>query len=156
MKGNLKVIAALSTALAEKLAAINQYMVHAEMYDNWGYTALHARFEKIAREEMRHAGMIIARIIFLEGKPLVNVLGKIKIGEEPSGMITNDHANELNAVKLYNELTIIAVAAGDNATREMAESILKEAEGHIEIEEAQLAQIGQLGIQLFLAGQTGE
>ena len=154
MKGNEKLIKTLNSLLADELTAISQYMVHSEMYDNWGYEKLHKKFEKTAIDEMKHAEKLIARIIFLDGRPVVSELRKFHIGEEPKGMIGNDLANELAAVKLYNDLVALAVEAGDNVTRELAESILKDEEGHVDFEEAQLDQIGQMGIQTFLAEQT--
>ncbi|MBI5526661.1 MAG: bacterioferritin [Deltaproteobacteria bacterium] len=156
MKGNPKVISALNNALAEELTAISQYMVHSEMYDNWGYERLHKKFEKTAMDEMKHAEKLIARIIFLEGRPTVSDLKKFHIGADAKAMISNDLANELGAVKLYNELVALAAELGDNGTREMVESILKDEEGHVDMEEAQLDQIGQMGIQNYLAEQTKE
>lgn len=156
MKGNPKVIAALNNALAEELTAISQYMVHSEMYDNWGYEKLHKKFEKTAIDEMKHAEKLIGRIIFLEGRPTVSELKKFHIGSEAKAMIGNDLANEIGAVKLYNELIALATDAGDNGTREMVESILKDEEGHVDLEEAQLDQIAQMGIQNYLAEQTKE
>ena len=156
MKGNPKIIAALNNALAEELTAISQYMVHSEMYDNWGYEKLHKKFEKTAIDEMKHAEKLIARIIFLEGRPIVSELKKFHIGADPKAMIGNDLSNELGAVKLYNELIALSVDAGDNGTREMVEGILKDEEGHVDLEEAQLDQITQMGIQNYLAEQTKE
>ena len=156
MKGNAKVIAALNGALAEELTAISQYMVHSEMYDNWGYERLHKKFEKIAFDEMKHAEKLIARIIFLEGRPVVSELRKFHIGAKADAMIKNDLATELGAVKLYNEIIALAGEAADFGTRELLESILKDEEGHVDFEEAQLDQIEQMTIANYLAEQTKE
>ena len=154
MKGNPKIIAALNNALAEELTAISQYMVHSEMDDNWGYERLHKAFEKIAVDEMKHAEKLIARILFLEGKPVVSELRKFHIGTKVEAMIQNDLANELSAVKLYNEIVALSVELADNGTRDLVGSILKDEEGHVDFEEAQLDQVGQMGIQNYLAEQT--
>jgi bacterioferritin len=82
MKGNEKVIGTLNARLAEELTAISQYMVHAEMCDNWGYKKLHEVIEKRAMTEMKHAEKLIARIIFLEGIPIVSKLNKMNIGQD--------------------------------------------------------------------------
>ncbi|MFZ3207816.1 MAG: bacterioferritin [Geobacteraceae bacterium] len=153
MKGNEKVIETLNARLAEELTAINQYMVHSEMCDNWGYERLHKTIEKRAIEEMKHAEKLIARILFLDGRPIVSNLNKVHIGDEVPKMHQNDHAAEEMAIKGYNESIRLAVETGDNGTRELLESILKEEEIHIDSIEAQLDQIRQMGPQNYLTEQ---
>ena len=154
MKGNEKIIEQLNMRLAEELTAINQYMVHSEMCDNWGYERLHKIIEKRAIDEMKHAEKLIARILFLDGRPIVSTLNKIHIGAEVEKMHLNDHAAEADAIKNYNESIKLAVKVGDNGTRELLEKILHEEEDHIDLLEAQLDQIKQMGIQNYLVEQT--
>jgi bacterioferritin len=153
MKGNEKIIERLNAFLADELTAINQYMVHSEMCANWGYKRLHEAIEKRAIEEMKHAEKLIGRMIFLEGRPIVSNLNKITIGAEVEAQLKNDWAGEEGAVKAYNEGIRLAVEVGDNGTREMLESILKDEETHIDWLEAQLDQIKQMGLQTYLAEQ---
>ncbi len=155
MQGNAKVIEQLNARLADELTAINQYMVHAEMCDNWGYEHLHEEIQKRAIVEMRHAEKLITRILFLEGKPVVSVLNKIVIGPDVEKMHKNDWKAEETAIKGYNESIEVAREVGDNGTREIVESILREEEDHIDWIEAQQSQIEQMGIQNYLVEQTG-
>jgi bacterioferritin len=153
MKGNEKVIEHLNARLAEELTAINQYMVHSEMCDNWGYERLHKMIEKRSIVEMKHAERLIARILFLDGRPIVSNLNKVSIGAEVPKMHANDRGTEEGAIKGYNESIRVAVEAGDNGTRELLESILKDEEDHIDLLEAQLDQIKQMGVQNYLVEQ---
>lgn len=153
MKGNERVIEQLNQRLAEELTAINQYMVHSEMCDNWGYERLHTMIEKRAIDEMKHAEKLIARILFLEGRPIVSNLNKVHIGAEVPKMHDNDRLAEESAIRGYNESIRLAVEVGDNGTRELLESILKDEEAHIDQLEAQLDQIRQMGAQNYLVEQ---
>ncbi len=153
MKGNAKLIATLNTLLAEELTAINQYMVHSEMCDNWGYDKLHEKIEKRSIDEMRHAEKLIGRILFLEGKPEVSTLNKIHIGEDVHVQFQNDLKGEVEAVKAYNDAIKLAGDLGDNSTSELFQGILKDEENHIDWLEAQLDQIKQVGIQNYLTRQ---
>ena len=155
MKGNAKLIKMLNTLLADELTAINQYMVHSEMCDNWGYEKLHKAIEKRAIEEMKHAEKLIARILFFEGRPVVSSLNKISIGPEIENQFKNDEAAETGAIKMYNDAIKLAVEVGDNGTRELLEAILKDEEDHSDWLEAQLDQIRQMGIQNYLVEQIG-
>jgi len=154
MQGNAKVIEQLNARLADELTAINQYMVHAEMCDNWGYEHLHEAIQKRAIDEMKHAEKLIGRILFLEGRPTVSKLNKISIGPDVEKMHKNDWKAEETAVKDYNADIRLAVELGDNGTRELFESILTDEEKHIDWIEAQLDQIEQMGIQNYLVEQT--
>jgi len=153
MKGNEKIIESLNARLAEELTAINQYFVHAEMCENWGYERLHGIIRKRSIDEMKHAEKLIARILFLDGKPIVSDLNKIHIGAEVSKMHDNDHKAEVAAIRGYNESIKLAFEVGDNGTRELLDSILKEEEAHIDLIEAQLDQIKQMGVQNYLVEQ---
>ena len=153
MKGDDRIIERLNARLADELTAINQYMVHSEMCHDWGYDRLHEAIEKRAIDEMRHAEKLIGRILFLEGRPIVSELNKIDIGAEVEAQHKKDWAAEDGAVKAYNEDIRFAAEVGDNGTREMLEEILKDEEDHIDWLEAQLDQIEQMGIQVYLAEQ---
>ncbi|MDD2694608.1 MAG: bacterioferritin [Anaerolineales bacterium] len=155
MKGNEKVIAKLNELLADELTAINQYMVHSEMCADWGYNELHEAIEKRAITEMKHAEKLIGRIIFLEGQPTVSVLNKITIGAEVEAQLKNDLLAEQGAVKAYNKGVKLAVECADNGSRELLESILTDEEEHLDWIEAQLDQIAQMGIQVYLSEQVG-
>lgn len=153
MKGHKKVIDTLNFLLADELTAINQYMVHSEMCDNWGYARLHEVAEKRAIDEMKHAEKLIARILYLEGRPIVTKLNPISIGAEVPQQIDNDWDAEAGAIKNYNEGIKLALDLGDNGTRELLESILKDEEAHIDVLEAQKDQIQQMGLPIFLTEQ---
>jgi bacterioferritin len=153
MQGNEKVIETLNALLADELGAINQYMVHSEMCDDWGYEQLHEAIEKRAIDEMRHAEKLIRRILFLDGKPIVNELSPITIGADVGAQLRNDLAAELGAVTAYNDGIRLAAEVGDNGTRELLEEILADEEDHIDWLEAQLDQIEQMGIQNYLVEQ---
>ncbi len=120
MKGNPKMIAKLNELLAEELTAINQYMVHSEMCDNWGYDRLHHAIEKTAIDEMKHAEKLIGRILFLEGSPTVSKLNQINIGKNPQGILQNDLAAEGDAVPSYNAGILLANEIKDAGSREPA------------------------------------
>jgi bacterioferritin len=156
MKGNPKIIELLNALLSDELTAINQYMVHSEMCDNWGYAKLHKHFEKRAIDEMKHAEKLIGRILFLEGRPTVSVLNKITIGEAVDKMLANDRAAEDGAIKAYNEAIALAGEVKDFATRDLLQEILNDEDDHMDgIEELQ-DQIQQMTIQVFLATQVKE
>ncbi len=154
MKGNAKIVAALNAFLADELTAISQYIVHSEMCDNWGYGKLHAAIEKRAIEEMKHAEKLIARILFLEGQPIVNELNKLNIGAAVDQQLENDRQAEAGAIKAYNDGIRLCLELGDNGTRELIDANLKDEEAHIDWLEAQLDQIGQMGLGNYLLGQT--
>lgn len=155
MKGHEKVIEVLNSLLADELTAINQYMVHAEMCDNWGYGRLSEAVEQRAITEMRHAEKLIARILFLEGQPIVSNLRAMHIGADVEAQLKNDWQAERGAITAYNEGVRLAAELNDYGTEELLEAILKDEEDHIDWIEAQLDQIAQMGIQLYLSGQVG-
>jgi bacterioferritin len=154
MKGDERVVKMLDELLSDELTAINQYMVHAEMCDNWGYYRLHEAVEKRARQEMHHAEDLIARIIFLEGTPTVSRLNQIHIGADVPKQLESDKAAEIHTNSMYNEAIRLADEAKDAATRELLESIVKEEDAHVDWIEEQLDQIVQLGVPLYLSVQT--
>jgi bacterioferritin len=153
MKGDPKVIAEMNARLAEELGAINQYMVHAEMCENWRYSKLAGPIEKRAIVEMKHAEKLIERILFLDGRPIVSELAPLHIGAEVPAMHAHDLDAELGAVKNYNESIRIAREAKDDGTRAVLEAILSDEEEHVDWLEAQLFQIEQIGVQNYLVEQ---
>jgi bacterioferritin len=155
MKGNKKMLTVLDQLLADELTAINQYMVHSEMCENWGYNKLHMDIRKQAMDEMHHAEWLIERIIFFEGTPTVSKLNPIKIGKTVSEMINNDDKDELDAVRSYNEAIKLARAVDDQGTVDLLSKILKMEEGHVDWADIQRAQIEQMGIEDYLVNQVG-
>lgn len=155
MKGNERIIEQLNTLLAEELTATNQYMVHAEMCENWGYMKLYGRIRERAIVEMKHAEKLIERILFLEGRPIVSRLDPIHIGGEVPKMHQFDHALEEGAIKAYNDGIRLAMELGDNGTRDLLQELLNQEESHIDEIEAQLDQMAQMGVQNYLAEQVG-
>lgn len=155
MKGNEKIIALLNEFLADELTAISQYIVHSEMCANWGYEKLHDKSEKRAIDEMKHAEKLIARILFLEGMPIVSNLKKMNIGATVEEQLRNDLAAEVAAARDYNEGIRLCLELGDNGSRELIDANLKDEEEHLDWLETQLDQIGQMGLQNYLLGQAG-
>jgi bacterioferritin len=156
MKGNVEVIKILNELLADELTAVSQYMVHSEMCDDWGYARMHKAVEGRAKDEMRHAEMLIGRILFLEGKSTVSKLNPMHIGNSVEDQLAHDHEAEAGAVANYNAAIAQAGELVDHGTRDMLTSILKEEEDHIDWLEAQKDQITQMGIQIYLSLQVKE
>jgi len=154
MKGDPRVHEVLNALLARELTVVNQYMVHSEMCDNWGYDKLHDAIQKRAVTEMKHAESLIGRILFLDGVPVVSELERIHIGADVPAMFSNDHEAELDAVKRYNDGILICGDAKDYATREILEHILNEEDDHVDTIEAVQDQIGQMSLPVFLSTQT--
>jgi bacterioferritin len=150
MKGNDKILETLNSLLSDELTAISQYMVHAEMCDNWRYEELSKVVEERAITEMKHAERLIARILFLDGTPIVSSLKKITIGPDIEAQLKNDLAAEYGAVAGYNGGIKQAYELGDNGSRELMDSILKDEEEHVDWIEAQLEQIKVMGLQSYL------
>jgi bacterioferritin len=153
MKGNERIIERLNDLLADELTAINQYMVHSEMCEDWGYGKLHEAVEARAITEMRHAERLIGRIIFLEGRPVVSNLRELHIGGDVEAQLRNDLASEYDAVVAYNAGVKLAVEVADNGTRAILESILTDEEDHADWLEAQLDQVEQIGLENYLVEQ---
>lgn len=155
MKTDSRLLETLNSLLADELAAINQYIVHAEMCEDWGYGKLHAKMERRAIDEMKHAEMLIGRILFLGGTPIVTNLSNILIGKEVPAQVENDRAAEMAAIEAYNDAIVLAGELKDHATRDLLIQILKDEDRHIdEIEELQ-DQIEQMTLPIFLTTQVG-
>ena len=153
MKGNDQVIAFLQEVLKAELTAINQYFLHAEMQNNWGYQKLYAFTRKEAIEEMMHAEKLIERILYFDGAPNMTELFPLRIGQTVKDQIANDLQLEYDAVPRLNKAINAAVAAGDNGSRELFEKILVDEEHHVDYLEAQLQIIQDIGVENYLAQQ---
>lgn len=153
MKGDKKIIEILNDVLTAELTAINEYFLHAEMCENWGFDRLSKKIRHHSIGEMKHAEEIIERVLFLEGIPNVQRLGKINIGENVPEMFRVDLALELDAVKRLNAGIDACREADDNNSRHLLEEILSDEEAHIDWLEAQVALIEQVGVQNYLAQQ---
>ncbi|MGC9518238.1 MAG: bacterioferritin [Desulfuromonadaceae bacterium] len=153
MKGNPQLIDELNNRLAEELGAINQYFVHAEMCEDWGYNTLQDEIKQRSIQEMKHAEKLIERILFLEGQPIVSNLSKITIGKQVEEMHKYDSGAEIDAIKKYNDTIKLATEVGDNGTKSLLEEILKEEEEHLDWIEEQQDQIEQMGLQRYLSKQ---
>jgi len=156
MKGKPEVIELLSKALKEELGALNQYMLHAEMQNNWGYKRLYKQTKSQAIGEMKHAEALIERILFLEGMPNLADLPKLKIGKNVKEQLENDLALEKGAVADYNAAVGAARKAGDNASADLLDKLLHDEEAHVDQLETQLGLIEQLGLENYLAQQINE
>jgi bacterioferritin len=155
MKGSQKVIVELNKALREELTAINQYFLHAEMCENWGYEKLSEYIKKQSIGEMKHAEVLIERILFLDGIPTMEPM-KLTVGANVKEMIQSDLELELSAVKEYNAAVQVAVAEKDNGSRDLLVALLKDEEDHVDWLEAQMHQIKELGYERYLSMQMGE
>jgi bacterioferritin len=153
MKGDAKIIEILNDVLTAELTAINQYFVHAEMCENWGFERLHHIIRKHSIGEMKHAEELIERVLFLEGIPNVQRLGKINIGENMQEIFKSDYALELDALPRLNEGIETCRKLGDNNSRHLLEEILEEEEEHVDWLEAQMSLIEQVGLQNYLTEQ---
>lgn len=154
MRGNEKLLEVLNQRLADELTAINQYMVHSEMCENWGYSKLHLAIRKQAMDEMHHAEWLIERIIFLDGSPTVSKLNSIKIGKTVLEMVTNDQDSEVAGLQAYNAAIKLAHEVSDEGSVELLTKILTMEEGHIDWAEVQRSQIEQMGLENYLTNQN--
>ncbi len=155
MKGNPKVIEELNHALREELTAINQYFIHAEMCESFGYERLSKYIKKQSIGEMKHAETLIERILFLDGSPSMEPMA-LNIGQSVKQMLENDLALELNAVAMYNKAVNVARTENDNGSRELLERLVKDEEEHVDFLETQIHQIKEMGYEKYLIMQVGE
>jgi len=153
MKGNDEVIQVLQDVLCAELTAINQYFIHARMNENWGYKKLAAYIQKESIEEMRHAQEVIDRILYFDGAPNMQKYLKINVGKTVPEQFKLDVAVEYDAVARLNKGIELTRAQGDNGTRALLETILKDEEEHIDWLEAQLGIVEEIGAQNYLAQQ---
>jgi bacterioferritin len=155
MIGNPKVLEELNRALREELTAINQYFLHAEMTENWGYDKLSGNIKKQSIGEMKHAEALMERILFLDGIPTMDPLS-LKIGSNIREMLQSDLDLEINAVAMYNNAINIASENADNGSRDLFVKLLKDEEEHVDWLEVQLHQIKEIGYERYLTMQTSE
>ncbi|OAI45574.1 bacterioferritin [Planctomycetaceae bacterium SCGC AG-212-F19] len=156
MKGDPQVIEALNRALTVELTAINQYFCQAKMCKNWGYLKLAKKHYEESMGEMKHAEMLIDRILFLEGVPEIARYDVIRVGADIKEQFTNDLTLEMKGVKLYNETIELCAKLKDNGSRELIEPILVESEEHVDWLETQLGLVDAVGLQNYLTEQMGE
>ena len=150
MKGDKKVIKYLNEALEKELGAINQYFLHSRMMDDWGVTKLAKHEYNESIEEMKHADDIIQRILFLEGLPNLQEVGKLHIGETVKEILECDLKIEVDGVKNYKEAINYCESVNDYITRDLLLTILKDEEGHVDYLETQLELMEQIGEQNYI------
>lgn len=153
MKGDAKIIDLLNEILTGELTAINQYFLHAKMCQNWGYKRLHEYIQKESIDEMKHADMLIERILFLEGLPNLQRLGKVNVGQTVLEMLNNDLGVEAVAIPLLNKSIETCRQLGDNGTEALLTKILTSEEEHTDWLEAQLELVKQVGEGNYLSQQ---
>jgi bacterioferritin len=156
MKGNAKIIEALNEILTAELTGINQYFIHAKMCANWCYHRLAKKNREESIGEMKHADELIERILFLEGVPNLQRLGKVRVGEKVVEQLKLDRQLEADAVASLNKAIALAVEHGDNGTRELLEELLTSEEDHLDWLETQLELVKQVGEENYLAQQIHE
>jgi bacterioferritin len=156
MKGKPKILEVLAGALTEELGAVVQYILHAEMCDNWGYKSLGSFTQKRAIEEMKHAEKLIERILFLEGAPNVQSLPKIEAGKDVQDQFTIDLNGERTAIVSYNQGIATCTSAGDQGTADLLLANLHDEERHADYLETQLGLIKELGLASYLAQKLEE
>ena len=156
MQGDARVIEYLNRGLRHELAAINQYWLHYRLLDNWGYRDLAKKWRQESIEEMQHADKIVARIIFLDGFPNMQVLDPLRIGQNVREVLDCDLAAEMSARALYQEAATHCHAVKDYVTRDLFEELLHDEEGHIDVLESQLDLIGRVGEQLYTQNLVGK
>ena len=153
MHGDPEIIEFLNEALTAELTAINQYFIHAKMNENWGYRRLAKKLYDESIDEMRDAEKVIERILYLEGVPNLQRYGSVAVGETVPEQFELDLQTEVAAVERYNRGIALAVAKGDNGTRELLESRLVDEEEHLDWIETQLRVVSEIGIENYLAQQ---
>jgi len=153
MKGHDKVIELLNEVLTSELTAINQYFIHAKMCQNWGYERLWKKTYEESIGEMKHADMVISRVLFLDGLPNLQRLGKVNVGTTVKEQLQLDLENEKAAIARLNDGIALCRDLGDNGTRELLASILVSEEDHVDWLEAQLTLVDQVGEPNYLAQQ---
>jgi bacterioferritin len=153
MQGDPKVVSYLNQALKQELTTVNQYFLHAKMFGHMGFKKLHEHEYKESIEEMKHADKLIERILFLEGLPNLQDLGKLMIGETVPEMLECDLKAEQAARPLYQEAIAWCESCRDYISRELLEDILGNEEEHIDWLETQLDLLGQVGLENYLQSQ---
>lgn len=153
MKGERKIIEHLNAVLKNELTAINQYFLHSRMYGDWGLSRLEEKEHEESIDEMKHADQLIQRILFLEGLPNLQELGKLYVGEKPKEMIECDLRLEQEALPVLRDAIADAESVNDYVSRELFEDILESEEEHVDWLETQLDLIGRVGLENYLQSQ---
>ena len=156
MRGDPQVIEALNDVLTAELTAVNQYFIHHKMCENWGYQRLWKKLREESIGEMRHADRLIERVLYLDGVPNVQRLGKVNVGQTVPEQLKLDLELERVAVGALNAGIEVCRGLGDNGSRDLLEEILEAEEGHVNWIEAQLELIRQVGEAHYLAQQIKE
>jgi len=156
MQGDPQIIDALNGALTIELTAINQYFCQAKMCKNWGFLKLGAKHYAESLGEMKHADMLIDRILFLEGVPEIARYDVIRVGTNVKEQFEFDLALETKGVQAYNAAIALCMRVNDGGTRDLMERILVESEEHVDWLETQLGLIAEVGLQNYLQSQMGE
>ena len=154
MKASAGVLEVLDKMLEEELVALNQYMLHAEMQENWGYLRLAKEIRKLSIVEMKHAEALMERLLFLEGMPNLSDFPKLNIGKDVKQQLQNDLALEKSAVGAYNKAIAALRKAGDQSSAELLKKLLLDEEEHEDMLETQLGIIKDIGLEKYLLEQT--
>src|SRR3954452_10824197 len=155
MRGDAKVIEYLNRGLRSELTAVNQYWLHYRILDNWGYKNLAQKWRKESIEEMGHADRFVARILFLDGFPNLQVLDPLRIGQNVEEILRSDLTAEYDARNLYQEAATYSDSVGDKVSKVLFEELMADEEGHIDFLETQLSLVDQLGLQLYAQKHVG-
>jgi bacterioferritin len=156
MRGEPGVIDYLNKGLRHELTAINQYWLHYRLLDNWGYRDLAKQWRKESIEEMQHADKIVARIIFLDGFPNMQVLDPLHIGQNVKEVLDCDLATEMSARALYEEAATHCHGVRDYVSRDLFEQLMHDEESHIDLLETQLDLVAKLGLELYAQHYIGK
>jgi bacterioferritin len=156
VKGDAKVIEYLNRGLRSELTAISQYWLHYRIFDNWGFKKLAKKWREESIEEMHHADKFVARILFLEGFPNLQVLDPLRIGQSVKEILESDLAAELDARKLYLEAAEYCESINDRVSKNLFEELATDEEGHIDFLEEQLDLIAKLGVELYSQHHIGD
>src|ERR1700752_167303 len=156
MKGDAKVIEYLNKALRHELTAVNQYWLHYRLLENWGYPVLPKKWRKESIEEMEHADKLVARIIFLDGFPNMQVLDPLRIGQNVKEVLDCDLQAEMSARALYEEAATHSHSVKDYVSRDLFEKLMHDEEAHIDFLETQLDLVAKLGLELYAQHHIGK